>query len=118
MIEPGNDDLIAGIPEGGDSPAHGERQRRHIRAEDDLIGIASSEEIGHRPLGLGDNLIAFPAGDKTTAMIGVVIGKMIRNSIDDALRHLAAGGAVEVYGGLTVDDSGKGGELLTRGRED
>src|SRR5262249_59038193 len=57
VVEPGDDHLVAGSPGGRQSPAEGERQRRHVLAEGDLGGAGGAEQGGGGAAGGG------PAGD-------------------------------------------------------
>ncbi len=56
VIENGDQQLIAALQFAADGAAEREGQGRHVRAEDDLIGIAV-QEVGHRNVGVGDDFI-------------------------------------------------------------
>src|SRR5262245_8055145 len=110
MIELRDDDFIARHPARGERTAQGERQRRHVGAEDDLGRIVGAYERGQRILGVADGRVAFEARYEWSAVVGVAVEQIIADRIRDRTRHLAAGGTVEEHPGPTVDVPGECGE--------
>ena len=89
---------------------HGERQRGHVRPEDDFVG-AAVQEVGHGAAGFGDHGVGAAAGGVGSAGVGVVAAQVVGDGVDHALRDLRSAGAVEEGGGMAVDGLGERGEL-------
>jgi hypothetical protein len=49
VVELRHDDLVAGLERPADGPREREAQRRHVRAEHDLLGGAAEERTSGRP---------------------------------------------------------------------
>src|SRR5580692_9791473 len=90
--------------------AHGESQRSHVRAENDLIRI-TAEEVGHGGPRARDHRIAPATGCISAAGVGVVALQIIGDGIDHSLRNLSAAGTVKKCRWLAVDGLRKRWEL-------
>ena len=106
VIEARDQDFVAGAEVAADGAGHGEGQRGHVGAEDDFVG-AAVEEICHGGARIGEHGIGVAAGGVGSASVGVVAAQVVGDGVDDALRHLRSAGAVEEYGGMSVDGLGE-----------
>ncbi len=94
MVEQREHDLIAGPEFAPERAAHGESQRRHVRAENDFIRIAI-QKIAHRRPRFRDHAVGVAAGVVSAARVGVVARQIIRDGVNHPLRHLRATRAVQ-----------------------
>ena len=102
VVEARHDDLVPGLPVAREAPRHLERQRRHVRPEDDLLGPRRAEEVGHRRSRLGNDLVGGAARGKGPAVIRVRLVKVP----DDPVGHLAG----DLRAARVVEDHVAGGE--------
>ena len=76
--------------------AEAEGQRRHVGAEDDLLGAGGVEEIGHGAPGFVHQGVGAAAGGERAAVVGVVGHQVIDHPVDHVLRHLGPAGIVQI----------------------
>jgi hypothetical protein len=88
-------DRIAGGKVAPDRARDGESERRHIRAEHDLVGIGRAQEIRHRPMRLVDQRLGRDRGGENAAQIGVGLDHRGGHPLDGAACHLRSRGVVE-----------------------
>src|SRR3989442_9190713 len=115
VVEPGDDDLVARLQLALDRAADGKGEGRHVGAEDDLVGGDGIEEGRGRMANFRDQGVRLPAGRKDAALVGINRPPVFGGAVDDALRHLRAGGIVEVDDRLSIDLEGERGELRANG---
>ena len=89
VVEQREHDLVAGAEFAPERAAHGESQRRHVRAENDFIRIAI-QKIAHRRPRFRDHAVGVAAGVVSAARVGVVARQIIRDGVNHPLRHLRA----------------------------
>ena len=94
MVELRDDDLIALGPLARGGPGQREREGRHVRAEDRLLGTAA-EEIGRGEAGLGHERLGAAARliGATDVRVGFTV--VARDGVDDRVGHLGAARSVE-----------------------
>ena len=102
VIEQREHDFVAGTEFASKGAAQGESQRGHVRAEDDLVGIAI-EKVGHRRPRFRDHAVGVATGEVGAARVGVVARQIIRDGVNHALRHLRATGAIQKDRGTAID---------------
>jgi hypothetical protein len=84
------------------SAAHGESQRCHVRAENDFIRFAI-QKVGHCRPRFRDHAVGVAAGLVSAAGVGVVARQVVRDGVNDALRHLRATRAIQKNRGMPMD---------------
>ena len=110
MIEAGDDDFVSGLELAANGATHGEREGRHVGAEDDFVS-AAVEEVGHGAARFGDHGVGATAGGVSSAGVGIVVAQVVGDGVDDTLRDLRSAGAVEEGGGMAVHGLGERREL-------
>ena len=90
----------------------GERERGHVGAEDNTVGIGHTDEVGHGPTRLADGGIAAAAGQKGPTRVGVGGEEVRRHGVDDAPGYLRARGVIEKDAGAAVVESHREGRKL------
>jgi hypothetical protein len=98
VIEARDQDFIAGLEFAADRARNRERQRCHVGAEGDFVGVAV-QEVGHGGAGFGDHGVGVAAGGIGSAGVGIVAAQVAGDGVDDALRDLCAARTVEECGG-------------------
>ena len=106
MVEPGDDDLVAGRPGLGECPRKVVGQLGHAAPEDDAAWI-SGEQVSHRGARTPDDVVGAALGCSDPAAVGDGRGQRLGDGVGHDLRHLRAAGPVEVGRAL-----GQCGELL------
>src|SRR5438874_853929 len=106
----GEYDLVSRREFAANCAADREGERRHIWAEDNLIGIAA-QEIAHGTARPDDHLVSVATGGVGTAGVRIVGAKIIGNCGDHSLWHLRAARPIEESGGIAVYMAGKRREL-------
>jgi hypothetical protein len=95
VVERRDDDLVAGPQRGADAPPDMERERRHVVAELDLVRAGGSEEVGDSRVRFLGHRVGRLARRERAAVVGVGVGQVAGDRVDDALRDLGAAGSVE-----------------------
>ncbi len=98
MVELRHDDLVPGSPPAAEGPREMERERRHVRAESDLVG-RSLDEVRQRQTGGGDRLVGLLARRVEPVRVGVVAEEVFVHGRDDGPRDLRASRPVEIRDG-------------------
>ena len=96
VIELRDDDLVAGAELASNRPRQGEVERRHVRAEDDLLR-AAAEKGSRCPARLADEQVAPPAGLEGPAEVRVRLAEIAGDRLDDLVRNLRPAGPVEEH---------------------
>jgi len=99
VVELRDDDLVACLPVARSGAGEREVQRRHVRAEDRLLGPAA-KEVGGGQARLRDERFRAPAGLVRPADVGVGVAVIGGDSVDDRVGHLSPAGPVEEGEGL------------------
>ena len=94
VVETRDEDLVAGRERAAERPREREVERRHVLAEDRLLGPAAEEARGGR-VRLLDELVAAAAGGERTAEVRVRLAQVGGDRVDHALRALRPAGRVE-----------------------
>ena len=94
VVEPRDEDLVAFAQLASGRAAEGEVQRRHVRAEDDLVGRAA-EEAGGGEARVRDDRLAADARRERAADVGVRVAQVRRHRGDHLVGHLRAARSVE-----------------------
>ena len=94
VVEPRDEDLVAGPQRTGRRAAEREVQRGHVRAEDRLVRRAS-EKLGGREPCLCDDGVRSAARLERAAGIRVRLSVVARDGFDHLVGDLGATGAVE-----------------------
>ena len=97
VIEPRHEDLVAGRERSADRAGEHEVERRHVLAEDRLVGLAT-QEVGGREPGLGEQGVAAPAATEAAAEVRVRLAQVGRDGVDHRVGALRAAGPVEERG--------------------
>ena len=71
-------------------------ERRHVGADDHLLGRRGAEEIGHRLMRVVDHRLRGDRRLEEAAEIGVGLEQALRHGVGHRPRHLRAGGIVEI----------------------
>ena len=117
VVELGDDDLVAFPPLASGGARQRERERRHVRAEDRLLGAGAEELAGRQPR-LGHERLGAAARLVRPADVGVRLPVVAGDRVDHFVGHLCAAGAVEegqrlsqrrVTGANGLDVEGDGG---------
>src|SRR5574340_1127948 len=95
MVQPGDDDLVAGLPAAGERAADVQRERGHIVAEDDLLAAGGVEQLGYGSAGLVDDQVGLAAGGKGAPVVGVPAQVILVDAVERLLGDLGAAGIVE-----------------------
>jgi hypothetical protein len=101
VVEPGDDDLVAGLERSSNRAREREVERGHVLAEADLGG-RGAEKPCRRLAGCSEHLVAPPARLERAAQVRVRLAQVGAHRLDDRIRHLRPAGAVE-EGGLPVE---------------
>ena len=110
VVEGRDDDLVAGRQRRADRPAEVERQRGHVGAELDRLGIGGAEQVGHRNVRLVSDRVVALTGRERAAGIRVRLAVVRGNGLDDRVGDLGPAGSVEEHERPPV-------VKLTQGRE-
>ena len=94
VVEARDEDLVAGRERPPERAREREVERRHVLAEDRLLGPAAEEARGSR-VRLLDELVAAAAGVERAAEIRVRLAQVGGDGIDHGLRALRPAGPVE-----------------------
>jgi hypothetical protein len=94
VVELGDDDGVAGVPRARGGPRQREVERRHVRAEDRLVG-RTPEERGRGEPCLRDQRLGPPAGLVRAADVRVRLAVVRRHRVDHGVRNLRPAGTVE-----------------------
>jgi hypothetical protein len=97
VVEVGDDDLVAGLRRARDGVRELEVQRRHVRAERDLLRRAAGQLGGGAPC-LGDELDRVERCRERTAVVGGAAAQVPGHRLDDLLGRLRAARPVEEGG--------------------
>ena len=95
MVQPGDDDLVAGRPAGRDRTGEAVGQRGHVRAEHHAVRVAA-DQVGDRVAGLSDDRVGTVTGRERAALVADAGPVCAGDRLDHAVGYLGAGGAVEV----------------------
>ena len=106
-----HDDLVTRLEGRPDRSAEMERERRHVRAELDLVRRGGTEQVGYRGVGLVGHRVGPPARGERTAGVRVRVAEVARDRVDHPLRDLGAARPVEEDGRPAVVLTGEGREL-------
>ena len=98
------------LPGSRERAAQRKRQRRHVRAERNLLRTLGSDEVRDRPMRVREHRVARLRGRKRPAAIRVAVQQIIGDRLGDPARRLAARGPVEEDRGPPRDLSLKAGE--------
>ena len=115
VVKVRDDNFIVGRPFPRQRAAQGEGERSHVGAKGNAIGIGRADKIRQCGMGRIQFGIAFTAGGEFTTVVGITMGEIITDGINHALRHLAAGRAVEKNCCPTIYLSRQGGKLGAAG---
>ena len=94
VVELGDEDLVALAPVASGGARQRERERRHVRAEDRLLGTAAEELAGLQSR-LGDERLGAAARLVRSADVGVRLPVVAGDGVDDLVGNLRAAGPVE-----------------------
>ncbi len=94
VVEPRADDLVAFPPLAPCGAGEREAQRRHVGAEEDLVGRRAEERRG-RVVRRGEKLVRAPRRRERPAEVGVRIAQARRDRVDHRVGHLGAARPVE-----------------------
>jgi hypothetical protein len=97
VVQHRHDDLVAVAERRPDRAARRKRQRRHVRAELDLVGRGGTQECRHGDVGVREDLVAAAARLEVAAGVGVRVAQIAPDRVDDALRHLRPTRTVEKH---------------------
>ncbi len=117
VIHARDDDLVAGPELAAKGAAHGEGQRRHVRAERDLVGIVRPEEVGAGRVDLGQHRIGLDRGGEGAAMVGIPRLEVRAHRVDALARHLRPARSVQVGHRTAVDGAPQRREVVAQGRD-
>ena len=95
VVERGHDDPVAGLERRRERPGDMHRQRRHVRAELDLLRVGGVDEVREGRVGVGDQRVAAARGQELAAVVGVRRAVVLDDRVDHRLRDLRAARAVE-----------------------
>ena len=94
VVEPRDEDLVARLELPPERAREHEVQRRHVRAEDDLLGLPADESRSGRA-GLFDNGVGAPARREEAAGVRVRLAEVAGDRLDHLVGNLGPAGAVE-----------------------
>ena len=112
VVEPGRDDLVARLERARDRVREQEVERRHVRAEGDLVGVAADEVGDRRSPGI-DHVVRGSARAERAAEVRVVALEVAEHGVEHLARHLRAARPVEVGDEAPVLARGERGEAST-----
>ena len=112
MIQAAHQQLVPALQLSAQGATQGKGQRRHVGAEDHLVGCAI-EEVRHRGARIGNHPIGALAGEECTPGVRVACGEVIGNRVNHALRHLGTARSIEERGRLAVHRPMQRRKLLT-----
>src|SRR5262245_10895393 len=72
-----------------------QRERRHILSKDNFLGHGRIQKIGHGLVSVVENRVGFSACGERAAVVRIIVDKVARDGVDDALQNLCPGGTVE-----------------------
>src|SRR5712692_3642901 len=110
MVQFGDNDLVTGSPVSSQRAREMKSQRRHVRAEGDLVrrGV---QKLGAHPAGVFNCRVSLFAGRIGPMSVGVVMIEIVGHRFADLTRHLSSAGAVEVRDWLTQMDTFQCGKM-------
>ena len=94
VVERRDDDLVTRLQRAAEGVHEVEVDRRHVGAEDDLLGLRA-EEVGRRDAGRVDELRRLRARHERAVDVRVRVPEVVRHGVDHDIRHLRATRAVE-----------------------
>jgi len=103
VFEAGHHDFVPRPQLPGDGAADGERQRGHVRPEDDLFRRPGVHERGRRSARLENQRVRALAGSEDAAVVGVHRLPVSGGPIDHPLGYLGAGRIVQVDDRPAID---------------
>ena len=112
MIEIRNNDFVASLPAAPQPARDVKRQRRHIRAEHDLVG-RRIDQIRRGHARRMDHRVGLFARRIRPIRIGVVLIEVVGHGPTNRQGHLGAPRPVEVRDGPTIVAPRQGGKLLS-----
>ena len=115
MVQAGDENLVPGSQLPADRPAELKSQRGHVRTHDDLPRRPGIQKVLHGFMGRHEDRITFPAGAEGPAMVGVGVGQVAGNRVDDSLRNLGAPRTVEKNRRAAGIFQGQGGNCARTG---
>ena len=102
VIEPRDDDLVAGPECSCDRSRDREQERRRVRAEDHLVGIGV-QQVGRGAVRLVDQRVGLAAGLERAVDVRVASAEIVGHRLDNDVGHLRPAGSVEERDGPTAD---------------
>ncbi len=111
MVEARYDHLVARLQVASQRAGDRERQGRHVRPEDDLLGLMRAKEVGGCGVRLGDQCIGLVRGIEGAVGVRTASGEMRGDGLDALGRHLGPPGSVEIGDGHPVMLPLQGGEM-------
>ena len=94
VVEARDEDLVSRLERPPERAGQGEVERRHVLAEDRLLGAAAEEARGGR-MGLLDQFVAAATGGEGAAEVRVRLPQIVADRVDHGLRALRSTGRVE-----------------------
>ena len=101
MFGPGNDNFIVSGPGSGQRPRYGKSNGSHVCAESDCLRIVGTHKIRYGLVRRREHRIAFLARRKATAVICITLAQVLRDGIDDSLRHLRSSRSIKKNGWIS-----------------
>ena len=95
VVQPGDDDLIAGVERPREGAGQAQRERGHVGAEDDLFAARGVEHVGHGLVRLVQHSIRITAGLEGAFVIRVALHQVFLNPLGGPAGDLRAAGVVE-----------------------
>jgi hypothetical protein len=98
MVEPGDENLVAGGKPSRKRARKVEGERGHILTKDNFFGAGSVQKVRHRRVGGFQDSVRFAAGFKRAFMVGVTFQKITLDTFHALAGNLCATGCIEKDG--------------------